>query len=140
MIQYKVCCACGENKSVDHYHKRPDRPIGVKPNCKDCSNKSRKRQYDREKESGVLKNKLWKRVGINISIEEYKVKYDALDGKCEICQCRFDVLCVDHKHTDGSLRGLLCTSCNLALANFKDSETNMKNAIKYLEKYGVDYE
>jgi hypothetical protein len=140
MIKYKVCCTCGINKAFDQYHPRPERPIGIKPSCKECSNKVRKKHYEKEKESGVLKTKLWKRVGINISIEEYKVKYDALDGKCEICQCKFDVLCVDHKHTDGTLRGLLCTPCNLALANFKDSETNMKNAIKYLEKYGVDYE
>ena len=103
-------------------------------------NEKRKLHYNKEKESGILKNKLWKRVGININITQYNEKYAAVNGCCEICDKKFDVLCVDHKHSDGSIRGLLCTSCNLALANFKDLEQNMKNAIKYLEKYGVDYE
>lgn len=139
-MQSKVCNGCGENKPISEYHKRPERPIGIKPRCKQCSNIARKKQYDKEKESGVLKNKLWKRDGINMNIVEYTEKYNAVDGKCEICNQRFDVLCVDHRHTDGVIRGLLCTFCNLALANFKDSETNMNNAIKYIKKYGADYE
>ena len=139
-MQHKVCNGCGESKLVSEYHRRPERPIGIKARCKQCINEARKKHYDKEKESGVLKNKLWKRVGIKIDIAAYTEKYNAVDGKCEICNQKFDVLCVDHRHSDGVLRGLLCTPCNLALANFKDSEVNMKNAIKYLEKYGADYE
>jgi hypothetical protein len=136
----KVCTNCKIEKPVSEYHKRPERPIGIKPICKKCSNEKRKQHYNKEKESGALKNKLWQREGINIDIIQYNEKYNIVNGCCEICKNKFDVLCVDHKHSDGSIRGLLCTSCNLALANFKDSEENMKNAIKYIQKYGADYE
>jgi hypothetical protein len=139
-MDQKLCTSCGQTKPLSEYHKRPERPIGVRPHCRKCLNGKRKSHYNKEKESGVLKNKLWKRDGINIDITQYNEKYAAVNGCCEICNKNFDVLCVDHKHSDGSIRGLLCTPCNLALANFKDSEENMKNAIKYLQKYGVDYE
>lgn len=33
----KLCPTCGEWKLLSEYHKRPSRPIGVKPKCKTCS-------------------------------------------------------------------------------------------------------
>ena len=44
-------------------------------------------------------------------------------------------LAVDHCHTTGEVRGLLCFGCNTALGRFKDDPTLLKNAIKYLQ-YG----
>jgi hypothetical protein len=32
----KLCSKCGKWKSISDFHKRPDRPIGVKPKCKKC--------------------------------------------------------------------------------------------------------
>lgn len=39
---------------------------------------------------------------------------------------------IDHDHLTGKFRGLLCHNCNIALGNFKDSVTILKNAINYL--------
>lgn len=41
-------------------------------------------------------------------------------------------LVVDHCHTTGKVRGLLCVSCNLGIGNFKDSTELLQNAINYL--------
>lgn len=137
---YKVCSICKVSKAHKEYQARPERKIGIKPACKKCdSNKSKKRYYE-DKDNGLLKDKLWKREGINITSVIYEAKYNALNGCCEICNKQFAVLCVDHKHTTSELRGLLCTGCNLAIANFKDSKENMMRAIQYIEKYGADYE
>jgi hypothetical protein len=43
-------------------------------------------------------------------------------------------LVVDHCHTTGKIRGLLCNSCNVGLGHFDDNIEYMANAISYLEK------
>ena len=44
-------------------------------------------------------------------------------------------LCVDHCHTTGNVRGLLCDTCNTALGKFRDNIDLLNEAIKYLKKY-----
>lgn len=43
-------------------------------------------------------------------------------------------LAVDHCHTTGIIRGLLCMSCNTAIGKLKDDVSLLKAAIAYLEK------
>ena len=41
---------------------------------------------------------------------------------------------IDHDHTTGKLRGLLCHQCNVGIGNFKDDIDRMLNAILYLSR------
>ena len=41
---------------------------------------------------------------------------------------------VDHCHSTGKVRGLICHSCNVALGFVKDSRRTLENMIKYLER------
>ena len=43
-------------------------------------------------------------------------------------------LCVDHCHTTGKVRGLLCNSCNVALGNLNDDYQRILNAAEYIRK------
>ena len=56
----------------------------------------------------------------------------AQESKCLICQ-EEKLLVVDHCHTEGTVRGLLCHSCNTALGKFKDNVEILERAIKYLK-------
>lgn len=38
----------------------------------------------------------------------------------------------NHNHENGTVRGLLCNPCNIAIGNFKDDINRLKGAIKYL--------
>jgi len=40
---------------------------------------------------------------------------------------------IDHCHTTGKNRGLLCSCCNILLGQAKESKETLMNAIKYLE-------
>lgn len=56
-------------------------------------------------------------------------------GKCAICQ---NVLGtgkqrhIDHDHSTGRIRGILCSQCNRGLGIFKDDPTHLFSAIAYL--------
>lgn len=43
---------------------------------------------------------------------------------------------VDHCHSTGKVRGILCTNCNTALGKFKDDTSLLYSAISYLIKHG----
>jgi hypothetical protein len=52
---------------------------------------------------------------------------------CQICSLPDRrALNVDHCHTTGKVRGLLCDSCNKGLGMFKDNPDLLTNAVKYL--------
>ena len=43
-------------------------------------------------------------------------------------------LSLDHDHETGAFRGWLCTGCNLALGNAKDSPETLRRLADYLER------
>ena len=65
-----------------------------------------------------------------------KVRLAAQSGKCAICE--LPVVSrpqLDHCHTSGVIRGVLCQNCNHGLGHFKDTPAIMQKAINYLEKW-----
>ena len=136
LMDSKVCSKCKIEKPKSEFQKRHDRPIGVRPRCRDCQRKvdAEYRLTDRGKRK--YRTSQWRQSNIDISYDEYKEKYKLLEGCCEICKEQLPSLCVDHNHATGEIRGLLCTTCNLALEHLKESHKIMNNAIKYIKKYG----
>jgi hypothetical protein len=73
-----------------------------------------------------------KRYGL--SLEEYCLMVLRQKGRCAICDAEGDVLCLDHDHSTGKLRALLCHRCNTRLACLEDIEWEAK-ARAYLNEY-----
>jgi len=81
----------------------------------------------------------------NISTEQLENLVERSGGRCEICstplafntQARNKLFMIDHCHTSGQVRGLLCHPCNAAIGLFKDSIPNIENAARYLKKNGI---
>lgn len=71
-----------------------------------------------------------------ISEGEYRSLLAAQEGGCAICGARpaGKRLHIDHCHTTGTVRGLLCSNCNLGIGNFRDSPGLLMAAIHYLAK------
>lgn len=83
------------------------------------------------------RRRLWREY--KMSLIDYKNLLEIQNYKCVICNLNQDELIsklnVDHCHTTGKVRGLLCTTCNSAIGMLKDDPNLIKNAIKYLEKH-----
>ncbi|CAB4167363.1 Recombination endonuclease VII [uncultured Caudovirales phage] len=77
-----------------------------------------------------------------ITLEEYLKAHDAQQGCCAICRKSVadngKALAVDHCHTTGKIRGLLCDLCNRGLGMFKDNTDSLVTAIQYLRKYSEE--
>lgn len=73
-----------------------------------------------------------------ITSSEYDEMLEAQNGVCAICgqdeQVKTRGLSVDHCHTTGKVRGLLCSYCNMGLGLFKDDTEVLINAVKYLAR------
>lgn len=70
-----------------------------------------------------------------ISKDEYINLLNLQGGVCAICKgvnINGKKLGVDHCHTTGTIRGLLCNNCNRALGCFRDNIEIMENGIRYL--------
>lgn len=71
------------------------------------------------------KNALMKKYGM--TLEDYTALYTNQFGRCAICgkpeadDGRWKRLAVDHNHSTGKIRGLLCIKCNVRLGVLENS-------------------
>lgn len=82
-----------------------------------------------------------------ISYDDYFAIYSAQGEACAICgrselrreqsgkRKQILPLFVDHDHTTGKVRGLLCSKCNSGLGMFEDNIDSLITAISYLKEY-----
>lgn len=67
-----------------------------------------------------------------ISVEDFKAMSAAQGGACLVCGV-VGPLVVDHCHSSGVVRGLLCRVCNLGIGHMKDDPERLRAAADYLE-------
>jgi len=145
----KTCTVCKQSKPLDSFYRRESSPDGKATQCKDCDNEKRKKwrkdNPERNQESQRNRN-LLKRYGITLT--EYEALFEAQGCKCGICGTPENYsghtgprkewsFSVDHCHTTGKIRGLLCNDCNRALGLFKDNKELLRSAIVWLDTQDV---
>jgi len=133
-----TCLRCNETKPESEFQREKTRKSGYRGRCKVCEKETRQvpsNAYD-------TPQKAWKR-HIKAKFGVDKEFYDALlveqEGKCAICGTtdsgsKHGVFSIDHCHTNGHIRGLLCKECNTGLGMFKDNIESLKKAAEYLQK------
>lgn len=53
---------------------------------------------------------------------------------CEICGHKGKMV-IDHNHTTGARRGILCSPCNSGIGQFRESASAMRSAAEYVERH-----
>jgi predicted HNH restriction endonuclease len=138
------CTSCNKQKTFEDFYKAhgkssKNRPIGRKSHCKDCVKEQRKIYYSTPKGRKYAQEKSWRENGFNFTVEEYEEKLIEQGGTCAICNRDKNKngtrLCVDHDHTTGQVRGLLCHDCNTSLGKFNDDTEMLQKAIDYIKMY-----
>lgn len=124
----KQCSACKIEKPVESFSKRSTNKDGLQHYCKSCAADS----------------KLQTRYGV--SREAYNELLKKQGNRCAICDIHKDdyaeqhkvhrFLVVDHNHSTGAVRGLLCNNCNISIGAMRDSPLRLRRAAEYLETRG----
>lgn len=99
----------------------PKEPGRGKKLCNACALVSVSTKPDRLRRTNKSAE-LRRRYGI--SLDQYEAAMIAQNDVCAVCYqpCRTgDKLCVDHDHTTGAVRGLLCRRCNAGLGYLEDA-------------------
>ncbi len=129
------CSRCNFEGSIDNF---PEHQLKLKYSyCKRCRKVVRIGSYMMERQKTLLKD-------FGVSQEKYYILFNSQKGKCAICKKeeayvnhtskRPHMLAVDHCHSSGKVRGLLCRNCNVMLGNARDSQKILRSAIRYLDK------
>lgn len=112
----------------------------TEPMCRKCSSLRRtKRKGTREeyRREHHLKKKY------NIDNEDFSTLWQVFEGRCAICKVNLTMpegkkgqgltcAVVDHDHSTGNLRAILCNGCNKGLGLFKDNPEILLSAWSYL--------
>jgi hypothetical protein len=112
------CSYCKKRKHASQFNK--------KYLCKSCHSKQVRTHAAKHAERYRMLQKL----------RVYKIteqQYLALSKTCECCGSSTK-LGIDHNHNTGVVRGILCTTCNTALACLKDDPNLIMELFMYLQE------
>lgn len=137
----KTCTGCNVTKPIDQFSLarngiRQQKPVR-KSKCKPCQAEQARTWYNDNKDRANENKRRWNLQKLyGITIEEYDAMLEAQNGVCLVCQeeDKDTNLAVDHCHSTGRVRGLLCNNCNRAIGLLKDNPAVIKRAAAYLER------
>lgn len=155
ILLLKTCSKCDLEKDLSSYHRDKSKKDGLHPVCKECHTK---RWLEHKLKPGVLdrsraKSKEWReanparnsasircatlRKKYGISSAQYEKLFDEQGRVCAICKGveskGYGRMHVDHNHSTGKVRGILCQACNVTLGKMQDSPELLRAAANYLE-------
>ena len=156
----KTCTKCGNNKLLKEFPKDKLKKDGHKSACKECYKIYDKNRYWKNPEESrkrineyrnrikienpeklILSNRNTKlKRAYGITHNDYLVMLEQQDYKCACCgvdnkNAGIKGLVVDHNHTTGKIRQLLCHQCNTALGLLKEDINIINNLLKYIRKH-----
>ncbi len=149
----KYCSGCNTTRTLDYFYPKTlssGKP-GYRAYCKICGknqrdtwrkssskDNDRNKAYNKEHADEIRGKKLVKNYWPHLTWQQALAEWDRLyteqNGLCAFGH-KTDKLHVDHHHTLGNVRGLLCYNCNNGLGRFKEDISVLLKAIDYLKKH-----
>lgn len=131
----KQCRACKQVKDFSEFHKRPDREHSHDSRCKSCRAASAKILNSTPERKARYRHLRYQRL-YGVTLEEVEEMERRQQGMCAICGSKPQgAFHVDHDHSTGKARELLCNYCNSLLGQCSDRIEVLKKAIEYLERH-----
>lgn len=142
-LDFKKCSSCKRRLHLINFYNSKTSLDSKRSQCKYCEKLRREevrllnpaKEYEMQRE-GNLRRKY------GLSLADYKQLLYDQGGCCRICEKYLDEVStskvhIDHDHTTGEVRGILCVTCNTGLGKFKDDPELLERARDYLEDYGT---
>ena len=139
LLETRVCRVCGKEKNlVDDYYlsrKDPTLPSSYSYECKECTVK-RTTEYNRKNAKGVRSRYLRRNYGIGL--EDYEKLIAQQNHRCAICKTteaggKFNKRFFIDRDSSGTVRGLLCKSCKVAIAEAGYNIHTLESMVQYLK-------
>lgn len=153
----KKCASCELEKEETLFHRKKGTRDGLHNYCKECTaqknkewvvnNKERHKAscsswYKNNKDKAKQRSTEWHYMTYyGISYSDFRSLAQDQDNKCKLCGIELSFsnhkkqngAVLDHCHTTGKIRGVLCSGCNKGLGHFKDNIELFNKAILYLK-------
>jgi hypothetical protein len=121
-------CVC---KSCNGKHLRNATQLKRKRWARECPNYRPPNWSGLDPEDRILQR------DYGITIDQFNELLEYQNGECAICSADITKerrgLNVDHCHTTGIVRGLLCPTCNMGLGQLGDNLASLEKAVAYLK-------
>jgi hypothetical protein len=132
------CKACNLQQKHQRYLEDPKQEIArvnawQQANAEKLNAYRRRRRRLPEVRAQERRSHLKRKFGLTPA--EYEAKLAAQGGGCALCgraPAPGRQLDIDHDHTTGAVRGLVCNGCNQGLGQFQDDPIRLAYAASYL--------
>lgn len=115
ILTEKRCSDCRQIKKVDQFGYSSRSRDQRQGRCRECLSAYQRRR------------RLWQNYDLTPE------QYEQLGSSCSVCGGSTR-LAVDHCHSSGKVRGLLCMNCNLVIGHAKDDPERLRALAVYLEQ------
>ena len=129
----KYCKSCDTTKPIDEFYLRNKISMVRHSTCKECDKKRVSATPSIVKREQALKRMY------GITHQDYEVMLEEQNNQCAICETTepggrhtSNYFVVDHCHSTGKVRKLLCHHCNTALGLVGDNISTLQKMIEYL--------
>jgi Recombination endonuclease VII len=124
------CNSCKVVKDINEFHKDRSSKSGVTRSCKSCNMKRASKHRERNPDYDLMRR-------YGISRDQAVEFWDSQGRCCKSCKTptpqpphRNSV--IDHRHSDGKVRGILCHGCNTALGLLREDPKAIEGLLTYL--------
>ena len=139
----KICNNCESEKSLDEFKDNQFAKDKKNIYCISCLGKMNRDSYERNfikktasEDKLVRKRRNYIRCKYKITYKEFENMMIEQNFRCAICGIHASdhkkTLHIDHCHSSGKVRGLLCHHCNIMIGMAKENTDNLLSAIEYL--------
>ena len=142
-VGIKICTKCGKHLPSTRFggkswtNQDGSKTTSKRSQCRDCVNSANLLRYHSRLETKQAHNRASYRYRIKsygLTMDEYEEMLSRCGGTCEVCgHASKELLHIDHDHSTGKVRGLLCRPCNAALGLVRDSPERLRKLANYLE-------
>jgi Recombination endonuclease VII len=141
-VTKQSCIGCQQRKTIRHFAiANPSRSSTKRrARCRKCEyalvkkRRQRNPHLTRERRRDVLRKYKY-----GLTPSQFEWLLDQQAHRCAICQeplkgDKRGRIAIDHNHTNGAIRGILCYGCNWGLGHFVENPTRLRSAIRYLKR------